>query len=48
MPRLGVDVDDPPFLGAVRAAADSGAVLEIDYHSASRDESTTRWSSPTR
>jgi len=39
---LGVDVDDPPFLGAVRAAVDSGAVLEIDYHSASRDESTTR------
>jgi predicted DNA-binding transcriptional regulator YafY len=39
---MGVDVDAPPFLDAVRAAAAAGQVLEIDYHSASRDESTTR------
>jgi proteasome accessory factor BC len=39
---LGVDVDAPPFLAAVRAASAAGQVLEIDYHSASRDESTTR------
>ncbi len=39
---LGVDVDDPPYLAAVRRAATSHDVLEIDYHSASRDESTTR------
>jgi predicted DNA-binding transcriptional regulator YafY len=39
---LGVDVDAPPFLAAVREASAAGQVLEIDYHSASRDESTTR------
>jgi proteasome accessory factor BC len=39
---LGVDVDAPPFLAAVRDASATGQVLEIDYHSASRDESTTR------
>jgi predicted DNA-binding transcriptional regulator YafY len=39
---MGVDVDAPPFLAAVRAASAAGQVLEIDYHSASRDEATTR------
>jgi len=39
---MGVDVDAPAFLGAVREACQVGQVLEIDYHSASRDESTTR------
>jgi predicted DNA-binding transcriptional regulator YafY len=39
---MGVDVDAPPFLAAVREASAAGQVLEIDYHSASRDESTTR------
>jgi proteasome accessory factor C len=39
---MGVDVDAPVFLAAVRAACEAGQVLEIDYHSASRDESTTR------
>ena len=39
---MGVDVDAPQFLAAVREACEAGQVLEIDYHSASRDESTTR------
>jgi predicted DNA-binding transcriptional regulator YafY len=40
--QLGVDVDAPPFLTEVREASEAGSVLEIDYHSGSRDESTTR------
>jgi predicted DNA-binding transcriptional regulator YafY len=39
---LGVDVDAPRFLPEVRRACEDGQALEIDYHSASRDESTTR------
>jgi predicted DNA-binding transcriptional regulator YafY len=39
---IGVDVDAPPSLAAVRQACDSGQAVEIDYHSGSRDESTTR------
>jgi len=39
---LGVDVDAPPYLTEVRDACEAGTVLEIDYHSGSRDESTTR------
>jgi predicted DNA-binding transcriptional regulator YafY len=39
---IGVDVDAPQSLAAVRLASDAGQVVEIDYHSASRDESTTR------
>ncbi|HEX3796228.1 MAG TPA: WYL domain-containing protein [Acidimicrobiales bacterium] len=39
---MGVDVDAPQLLGVVRQAADTGGTLEIDYHSASRDEATTR------
>ena len=37
-----MDVDAPPSLAAVRRACDAGQAVEIDYHSASRDESTTR------
>jgi predicted DNA-binding transcriptional regulator YafY len=39
---IGVDVDAPPFLAQVRTAAETGHAIEIDYHSASRDEVTTR------
>ena len=39
---IGVDVDTPGSLTTVRRACDAGQPVEIDYHSASRDESTTR------
>ncbi len=39
---VGLDVDAPVHLGAVRAAADDGHAVEIDYVSGSRDEQTTR------
>jgi predicted DNA-binding transcriptional regulator YafY len=39
---MGVDVDAPQQLAAVRAATDGGDMVEIDYLSASRDELTTR------
>ena len=39
---VGLDVDAPVHLGAVRAAADEGRPVEIDYVSGSRDEQTTR------
>jgi proteasome accessory factor C len=39
---IGVDVDAPQSLADVRRACDAGQAVEIDYHSASRDESTTR------
>ena len=39
---VGVDVDAPAHLAAVRDAADAGQALEIDYLSGSRDELTTR------
>jgi len=39
---LGVEVDAPQFLSVVRQAAATGQKLEIDYHSGSRDEATTR------
>jgi proteasome accessory factor BC len=39
---IGVDVDAPQSLEAVRRASDAGELVEIDYHSASRDELTTR------
>ena len=39
---IGMDVDAPPSLAAVRLACDAGQFVEIDYHSASRDELTTR------
>ncbi len=39
---IGMDVDAPSSLAAVRRATDAGELVEIDYHSASRDEWTTR------
>ncbi len=39
---VGLDVDAPAHLAAVREAADGGRVVEIDYLSGSRDELTTR------
>jgi proteasome accessory factor C len=39
---LGLDVDAPAHLAAVREAADAGRAVEIDYVSGSRDEQTTR------
>jgi proteasome accessory factor C len=41
-----LDVDAPGNLPAVRRAADEGAVIEIDYLSASQDELTTRTVEP--
>jgi proteasome accessory factor C len=43
---IGVDVDAPQFLPAVRQAAEEGRALEIDYLSGSRDELTTRLIEP--
>jgi predicted DNA-binding transcriptional regulator YafY len=43
---VGLDVDAPTHLAAVREAADAGQVLEIDYLSGSRDELTTRTVEP--
>ncbi len=43
---VGLDVDSPPRLAVIRAAADAGRMLEIDYLSASRDELTTRHVEP--
>jgi predicted DNA-binding transcriptional regulator YafY len=39
---VGLDVDAPEHLSAVRQAVDEGRAIEIDYHSGSRDELTTR------
>jgi proteasome accessory factor C len=39
---VGLDVDAPGFLGAVREATDGGRSVEIEYLSGSRDELTTR------
>jgi proteasome accessory factor C len=43
---IGMDVDAPQSLDAVRRASDAGELVEIDYHSASRDELTTRLVEP--
>jgi predicted DNA-binding transcriptional regulator YafY len=43
---VGLDVDTPANLPAVRSAADDGRAIEIDYLSASRDELTTRTVEP--
>jgi predicted DNA-binding transcriptional regulator YafY len=43
---LGVDVDVPPYLATVRDACEAGQAMEIDYHSGSRDEATTRTVEP--
>ena len=45
---LVVDLDDPSLLGAVRQAAERGSRLEIEYHSASSDETTRRLVDPLR
>ena len=39
---LVVDLDDPSLLGVARQAADDRAAVEIEYHSASSDETTRR------
>ena len=39
---IGIDVDAPHSLDAIRQACEAGGAVEIDYHSGSRDESTTR------
>jgi predicted DNA-binding transcriptional regulator YafY len=43
---VGLDVDSPPLLTAIRDATEAGRMLEIDYLSASRDELTTRQVEP--
>jgi proteasome accessory factor C len=42
LPDVGVAIDAPEFLDAVRNAAEHDERLEIDYWSAGRDELTTR------
>jgi proteasome accessory factor BC len=39
---IGMDVDAPSSLAAIRRATDAGELVEIEYHSASRDEWTRR------
>jgi proteasome accessory factor C len=43
---VGVDVDAPRHLAAVRQASEAGQAVEIDYLSGSRDELTTRTIEP--
>ncbi len=43
---VGLDVDAPEHLAAVREAVDGSRVIEIVYHSGSRDELTTRTVEP--
>ncbi len=43
---VGLDVDAPEHLAVVRDAVESGTALQIDYHSGSRDELTTRTVEP--
>jgi proteasome accessory factor C len=43
---VGLDVDAPEHLVDVRRAVDEGRALEIQYHSGSRDELTTRTVEP--
>jgi predicted DNA-binding transcriptional regulator YafY len=45
---VGLDVDAPAALAAVREAADAGLALEIEYLSGSRDELTTRTVEPSQ
>jgi proteasome accessory factor C len=42
LPDVGVAIDAPEFLDAVRTAAEHDERLEVDYWSAGRDELTTR------
>jgi len=46
--RLVVALDDPALLGQVRAAVDDRSRIEIEYHSASADETTRRVVDPMR
>lgn len=46
--ELVVDLDDPSLLGVVRQATEDRARLEIEYHSASSDETTRRVVDPLR
>ncbi len=43
---VGVEVDAPAQLGVIREATGAGRMLDIDYHSGSRDELTTRTVEP--
>jgi predicted DNA-binding transcriptional regulator YafY len=43
---VGLDVDAPAHLAVIREATDAGRMLDIDYHSGSRDELTTRTVEP--
>ncbi len=43
---VGLDVDTPEHLSAVRDAVERGRALEIEYHSGSRDELTNRTVEP--
>ncbi len=43
---VGLDVDTPEHLAVVREAVDQGRAMEIEYHSGSRDELTTRTVEP--
>jgi predicted DNA-binding transcriptional regulator YafY len=45
---IGMDVDAPQYLAAVREATDGGRAIEIDYLSGSRDELTTRVIEPSQ
>jgi proteasome accessory factor C len=47
-PDLQIDVGEPEHLAEVRAAADAGAQLEIDYWSAGRDARAVRVVDPRR
>jgi proteasome accessory factor C len=43
-----IELDDPPMLGAVRRALETGNQLEIEYYSASSDEVSSRRIDPLR
>ena len=43
---VGLDVDAPAHLAVIREATDANRMLDIDYHSGSRDELTTRTVEP--
>jgi len=46
--RLVVELDEPPLLPVVRAAADTGARLDVTYYSASTDRLSDRRIAPVR
>jgi proteasome accessory factor C len=43
---VGLDVDAPAHLAVIREATAAGRMLDLDYHSGSRDELTTRTVEP--